>query len=452
MNNTLKSAAMIILSTVLCLCACDIWDSNNGGGNNDTVEPPKIWGIPGLIEFSSNDTLNHQITIDNDGNAFVVWVQSDDTRYNIWSKRYTDSSGWEAAQLVENDNTGGANFPQISVDHKGNAFSVWHQTDGTRNNILANRYTAGSTWGTAVPVEYNNEGNAYRPQIAVDPNGNAITVWFQHDGTRHNIWANRYTEGSGWGTAQLIETGSYDATGSIIAVDPNGNAFAVWRQYDGTMYNIWSNRYTVGSGWGTAQLIENDNSGNADVPQIAVDHDGNAIVVWKLFDGTRSNIWTNRYTMGSGWGTVQLIETDDEGNAYEPQIAVDPNGNAIVVFYQYDGIKLNIKTNRYTAGSGWGTPELIETNDEENAYNPQIAINSDSNAIAVWRQNDGTRYNIWANRYTAGSGWGTAELIETDDTGDAEDPQIAFDNEGNAIAVWRQFDGSYYSIYACRYE
>jgi len=48
--------------------------------------------------------------------------------------------------------------------------------------------------------------------------------------------------------------------------------------------------------------------------------------------------------------------------------------------------------------------------------------------------------------------WGTAELIETDNAGNARDPQIAYDLSGNAIAVWHQADGTRVSIYANRFE
>jgi len=47
--------------------------------------------------------------------------------------------------------------------------------------------------------------------------------------------------------------------------------------------------------WGTAQLIETDDAGEALRPQIAVDGSGNAIAVWQQFDGTRNNIWANRF-------------------------------------------------------------------------------------------------------------------------------------------------------------
>jgi hypothetical protein len=51
---------------------------------------------------------------------------------------------------------------------------------------------AGVGWGTAALIETDNAGGAVAPQIAVDPTGNAIAVWYQFDGTRFNIWANRF--------------------------------------------------------------------------------------------------------------------------------------------------------------------------------------------------------------------------------------------------------------------
>ena len=55
----------------------------------------------------------------------------------------------------------------------------------------------------------------------------------------------------------------------------------------------------------------------------------------------------------------------------------------------------------------FGTAALIETDNAGDASSPQVAIDTNGNALAVWRQSDGTRYNIWANRYTAGTGWGS---------------------------------------------
>jgi hypothetical protein len=311
-------------------------------------------------------------------------------------------SSWGAAELIETDNAGNASAAQVAVDASGNAIAVWDQSDGTRNNIWANRYAAESGWGTAQLIETDNAGSAYFSRVAIDASGNAVAVWHQSDGTRYNTWANRYAAGSGWGTAQLIETDNAgDAGFPQVAVDASGNAVAVWQQWDGSRTNIWANRYAVGSGWGTPELIETDNAGDAAFPQVAVDASGNAVAVWHQSDGTHSNIWANRYAAGSGWGMAQLIETDNAGNAYSPQVAVDASGNAVAVWHQSDGTHSNIWANRYAAGSGWGTAQLIETDNAGNARDPQVAVDPTGNAVAVWRQSDGTRLNIWANRYIA---------------------------------------------------
>ncbi len=205
---------------------------------------------------------------------------------------------WRTAALVETENAGAAQRPQIAIDANGNALAVWYQFGGARADIWANRYTASTGWGTAALIETNNAGNALWPQIAIDTNGNALAVWQQSDGNsaHFDIWSNRYTAGTGWGTAVLIETDNADGAGwPQIAIDANGNALAVWGQWDGMRENIWSNRYTAGTGWGTAALIETDNAGGASSAQIAINANGNALAVWEQFDGTRFNIWANSF-------------------------------------------------------------------------------------------------------------------------------------------------------------
>ena len=189
---------------------------------------------------------------------------------------------WGAATLIETDNTGSAFGGQVGFDAAGNALAVWTQTDGTRNNIWANRYNASTDlWGMAAPIE-TDAGDAAGPQVAIDPAGNGLAVWTQFDGTRDNIWANRYSASTGlWGVAGPIENLVGDTGAPQIAIDADGNGLAVWIQSDGTRNNIWANRYSANTGlWGVAARIENL-VGDAGAPQIAIDTTGNALVVWR---------------------------------------------------------------------------------------------------------------------------------------------------------------------------
>jgi len=288
------------------------------------------------------------------------------------------------------------------------------------------------------------------PQITVDTNGDAVAVWQQTDGTQ-NVWANRYLAGWGWGTATTVSDGTGDATVPQVATDASGDAVAVWAQFDGTRDNIMANRYLVGSGWGAAAPIETDNYAAAN-PQVSVAADGNGMVVWQQSDGTRTNIWANHYSTGSGWDGATLIEHDDAGPATDPRIATDANGNATAIWSQSDSLRYNIMANRYVSGSGWSTATLVETDNNGDAALPQIAVGPDGNAVAVWQQSDGTRTNIWSNRYTAGGNWDTAALIETDNSGAASLVQISVGGNDQAVAVWEHSDGAHLNIQANVYR
>jgi hypothetical protein len=311
---------------------------------------------------------------------------------------------------------------------------------------------ADGTFGGAGLLESTDDGDAITPQIAIGPNNRYMVVWAQTEAetvsmvtTLHrNIVALAFTD-SYVDIPRAIDTGADAADVPQVTVDAAGNSIAVWSQSDGTRTNIWANRYLlpppptgnnpVANGWGTAVLIETDNAGDAGSPQVAVDSAGNVIAVWSQSDGTRTNIWANRFN-GTTWGTAELIESDNAGDATAPQIAIDGNGNAIAVWMQSDGTRTNIWANRFNGS--WAGPVLIEADDAGAAVSPQIAADGDGDAIVVWSQSNGTRTNIWANRYSGS--WAGPVSLETLD-GVANTPDIAMNPDGNAIAAWSQLVG-----------
>lgn len=363
----------------------------------------------------------------------------------------TRDAGWGDAALLE-QREGDAGQPSIAADGGGNAFAAWSQMSGTRSDMYAARYTSGSGWNTPELIETNNSGSASLPHIAASSNGSAVAVWLHFDGARFAVWANRHAPGAGWGIAEPIEAnGPGDARAARVALDGQGNAIAVWQQYAGTRSNIWANRYVPGSGWGTAVLIETSDRDGFN-PEIAVHAGGDAVVVWHQSGGGQYDIWANRYVAGTGWSSAQLLETDDRADAQFPDVAVDSAGNAIAVWQQSDGARHSIWASRLGTGGTWSVPALLEDQDLGPAERPRIAFDGSGNAIAVWHQVEGSLTSIWANRYVAGTGWASATLIESDIAGSAQFPQIAVDSAGNAVAVWEHAQGARVNIWANRYR
>jgi hypothetical protein len=340
-------SAFSFLAVLLLIPSCDqggVAGGGSSGGAYFTPSTPRSWGTPELIETSNYGfySRNSQIAMDGHGNAVAVWSEEGEAGYSIWSNHFNGST-WANAELIETDDVGDADEPQIAMYGYGKAIAVWQRLDGFRWNIWANRFD-GSSWGTAELIE-TGDATASDPQIAMDGAGNAVAVWIQSDGTAFSVWANHF-DGSAWGTAAVIET---DDTVYLeypqIAMNDSGDAVAVWEQHaGGSQVNIWANHFD-GSTWGTAERIENSNNRTIN-PQIAMDGAGNAIAVWEeQIEVGHRNVWANHFD-GSAWGSARLIE-HTSFSAYKPQIAMEYDGSAIAVWEQADNYFDEIWANRF---------------------------------------------------------------------------------------------------------
>ena len=325
----------------------------------------------------------------------------------------------------------------------GYPVSIYYQmADGTISETPGLRTNTLSCRGLIVA---DMDGDGDKDIVGAD--AKSVNTWFDHTPSPPA------PPSPGWGTPSLLEIDdSGDAKYPEIAVDESGNGIAVWDQSDGTRTNIWAARYAQGVGWGPAELIENDDQGSASYPDIAVDPMGNGVAVWSQYDGALRYIWANRYVPGNGWGVAQKIHSTPSGNGFDAHVVCDDSGNAFLIWREYP----SVFSSRYVAGIGWTDGESLCSHDSETQSLPSIAVDAEGNAIAVWseRAHYYSLCNIWANRYVIGSGWGDEVLIETNDSGDALEPSVALDSGGNAIAVWSQISSQYPSqarIWANRY-
>lgn len=155
-------------------------------------------------------------------------------------------------------------------------------------------------------------------------------------------------------------------------------------------------------------------------------------------------------TPNSRWSEPVTIDAGPS-NAYRTDIAFDKSGNAIAVFEQRNGDIYRIFANRFINGKGWQKPVAIDTG-AGNAYRAQVAFDKEGNAIAVFKQEvAGGRYRVFANRYIYNEGWQGHIPIDSDtDMVDGHD--IVFDSEGNAAAVFEAKDGEEFGIYVNFYR
>ena len=432
----------------------------------------RVWSA---ARSMATDAFAPQTGTDSAGNLILVWQQKEGNHYSIRANRYDAAARqWGLATLLQTDNTGSGYAPQLAVNASGHAVAVWHHYDGNRYHVWANHYDAVlGQWG-AVQALTGSASDAFDPQVAISANGNAIVVWRGMDGPfddpatsitaleyySSSLWAKHYTASTKtWDvTATALELDNdkgHDANAAQVVMDSSGNGVVVWQQFNGAVTSVYATRYTVGAGWAMPGSISTGSLGVAVNPQIAMDGSGNAITVWRQYDASAHySIWVSRYVAATiTWDSPVLIESDDSGDAFDPQLAVNTAGDAWVVWHQHDGTTYNIGSNRYAVGSGWSSATLIETSNVGDATHAQIAVNASGDAFAVWQQSEGTRTSVWSNRYNPSlQAWGMAALVEVDDSGDALVPQVNVDSTGNASAAWRQWDGAHWKVLASRYQ
>jgi len=173
-----------------------------------------------------------------------------------------------------------------------------------------------------------------------------------------------------------------------------------------TFTDVWANRYTTGLGWDNAIRLEIEDFGSARVPHIVLDEWGDGIALWEQYNGSARNIYARPYEFGQGWNATVLVSVDNVADyAAVPEIAIDGNGNAMAIWKQRKavGVRTDLWACRFVKGVGWESSELIETENRGGPSDPSnldIAMDAAGNAFAIWRHSDRLIDHIWVNRYT----------------------------------------------------
>lgn len=378
--------------------------------------------------------------------------------HSIFARRY-NSTGWQAVELIE-DSANNAINPQAAIDNSGNAIVIWQQLDGSVDpvfNITAKRFnSATSTWGTIAALD-SATGDAINPQIAMNSSGVGMAVWQQLNNSNIDITTRRLA-GADWNrtTTENIGNSSYAGVSLLekdrqtrVAVNNNGEVMAIWRQYNGaSISNDIVARHYNGTSWSpTSDILDNEDGDSAN-PQVAIDNNGNAIAIWDQFNPSSRSIFSTHYD-GTAWSVASTIESSSL-QAKNPQISLDNDGNAIAVWIQ-DKTNNNYSTvfaNRYQSGNGWGTMPTALANRTEKGYanGQNIITGPQGQILVVWYQpdpNSGGADYIWATRYTENQGWNT-NPVRLDDSGiyRAYSPAIGMDGDGNLVAAWSQYNSS----------
>jgi hypothetical protein len=323
--------------------------------------------------------------LDDNNNATAIWGQNDSGTFKIYANRYDADTLWGTEAVIDSTDT---SAKDIAIDSSGNVIAL--ATNGAGSGSVTVYSAASNSWGSVTSFD----GALNLPAHAMNDNGVAVIAGKFWNGAAYtDVAVSRYSSGS-WSAVTSIDSQTGATDDPQVAVGPDGKAIAVWLQSDGTRNNVWMNIFN-GSSWGTAALLETG-SGDADEPQAVFADDGTAMVVWKQSDGSVNNVYAQHYD-GSSWGGAEQV-SGGTYNADDPQAAIDKHGNAVAVWSQDESTDA-VYAARYTvAADAWGDPEQIDDGGYD-AATPYVVIDGYGAAIAVWLQGLANNRSVVANRF-----------------------------------------------------
>jgi hypothetical protein len=375
--------------------------------------PQSGWQARGAVSdvSSAYGFTDPTVAMNGNGQAVAMWRETDNAFYHrVRAAIFTPAGGWGMAATLSVNDTSGGSLPQIAVDASGNALAVWIERESLFApwRLVVSRFIAGSgTWELALRLDSDAIGEPTNSaHVAMNAAGEAMVLWPAPSGTLGTdaLWVRRLAANGGWSDAQLLDPAASGPPEQRIAMDAIGNAMAVWKKFDNPSFpSIWSIGYDALSGsWGTAVAVESNNVNRATAPQIAFDGNGQAVAVWVQFDGTQELILSNRHTGAGGWGTQQQVAAGAINQLTAPSLAVNAGGTAVVAWRESN---FYVAASIQAPGAAWRTPQRAPNTGTDGlgfdvSGRATAGIDDSANATVIWPANPaGPPQRIYGGQY-----------------------------------------------------
>jgi hypothetical protein len=397
-------------------------------------------GRPEDISPAAEMAAGPDVDVAPDGTATVVWSARTGGELGVFARRIEPDGTRGAVQRLSAAG-GDALAPRVTLAPDGTATVVWTRWDGADFRIQTRQISPGGVPAEATRTLSGSGQDALDPQVDVAPDGEATVVWKRWDGFHYLVQVRRIApDGSSETTSQRLSESGKDAVEPQVAVAEDGTATVAWSRFDGED-SIVQVRRVAADGALEATTADLSALGESAIqPRVAVASDGAATIVWNRFDGSSWLIQARRISPAGApeAGTENLSASGQ--SAAEPQLALDSEGAATVVWDRFDGGNFVVQARRLTPTGGPAGSAFNLSAGGRDAADPRLAIAPDDRATILWSRSDGTNWIVQRRDLAADGTLGSTESLSAAGRS-AGDPALAWGSDGRPVMTWKRFNG-----------
>jgi hypothetical protein len=404
--------------------------------------------------YTTNGQVLAGLAMEPDGDFVVAWTSRDQDGDGdgVFGQRFAASGTARGAEFrVNTYTTGWQRGGSVAVGKGGDFVVVWASPqDGSDTGILGQRFdAAGNAIGLAFQINTFTTSGQFGPVVGRASDGSFVVGWssWYVDGHESGIAARRLdASGNPVGSEMLVNT--YTPGTQLladVAVDPNGNFVVVWERWAGYMpYDgVFAQRYDAeGNRLGSEFVVNSYTTGGQTFGSASMLPDGGFVATWTSYDSHLTGVFARRFdASGNAVGNDFAVNTYTTGYQVSGQVAHDALGNFIVTWTSRAGAGSppfhSTFARRFSASGAPRGPEFrvnAYTTDLQRA--PSVAADSVGNFVVAWNsRQDGSDYGVFAQRF---GGLGPAALA-------VDSPGNRTLEPGETVDVrpsWRNFNGA----------
>ncbi len=323
--------------------------------------------------------------------------------------------------------------PKVAIDEAGEAIAVWASGSGETARIRYAVRPSGGDFGGAKTISDPAANFHSFPALDVAPDGRAVVAYARLLGGVSGIsYAVRPPGGDfGEASAMVGDPGTTLNQAPQVHMDAAGGALANWVStgVGGTFVRYAD--LAAGAGEFTpVQAIEKGSGASADV-----NASGAAVLVWGPISSSEDIRYSSRPPGGAFGGPQTLAEPD---NPLGPKVSVAPDGSAVVAWSALVAPDEFVRWAAAPAGGTLGPPQPLSA---EEGVLADLKTSAQGTALLLWVDAGSFPFHLRAALRPAGGTFGPSPLLPGPPQGaNLFGVHGAFDQEGNAAAIWNGWD------------